>query len=384
MASYSNSASFLNLLAPGSSINSSVPGGGYAVYNGTSMATPHVAGAWAILKQKTPSLSVTDALNRLSATGLSITDARNGIVKPRIRIDAALNTAPPTLTYSSESGYGSVGVNPSTGTASTTFTYKAIYTHTGNIAPTSIRACIDGICNAMSIDTGAANPALRDGSYTNGEQYFYSATLSAGTHTYYFTATNGATTLTLPASGTLSGPAVSTLAITTTALPNGVVGGAYSSTLTASGGALPYIWSAPGLPAGLSITSSTGAITGMPTTASTYGFMATATDAASAAVSKAFSIVISEGTPPTVPTGLTASAASTTQINLAWTASTDNVGVTAYKVYRGGTLLATLGNVTSYSNTGLTRATAYSYTVAACDVANNSSPQSTAVSATTQ
>ncbi len=84
---------------------------------------------------------------------------------------------------------------------------------------------------------------------------------------------------------------------------------------------------------------------------------------------------------PTVPTGLTASAISATQINLSWAASTDNVGVTGFKVYRGGALLAALGNVTSYSDTGLTSATAYSYTVAAC--AGNCSAQSTAVSVTT-
>ena len=88
-------------------------------------------------------------------------------------------------------------------------------------------------------------------------------------------------------------------------------------------------------------------------------------------------------TAPTVPAGLAATPASATQINLSWTASTDGVGVTAYKVYRGGSLLATLGNVTSYSDTGLTASTAYSYTVSACDAAGNCSAQSTAASATT-
>src|SRR5439155_12191738 len=43
---FSNVAPFLSLLAPGDSINSSVPGGGYAVFSGTSMATPHVTGLW--------------------------------------------------------------------------------------------------------------------------------------------------------------------------------------------------------------------------------------------------------------------------------------------------------------------------------------------------
>jgi hypothetical protein len=85
---------------------------------------------------------------------------------------------------------------------------------------------------------------------------------------------------------------------------------------------------------------------------------------------------------PTVPTGLTATPVSSAQINLSWTASTDNVGVTGYKVYRGGTLV---GNpaTTTYSDIGLTAATSYSYTLAACDAATNCSAQSTPVSATT-
>ncbi|WP_239187389.1 fibronectin type III domain-containing protein, partial [Candidatus Nitrotoga sp. HW29] len=85
---------------------------------------------------------------------------------------------------------------------------------------------------------------------------------------------------------------------------------------------------------------------------------------------------------PTVPAGLSATAASSTQINLSWTASTDTVGVTGYKVYRGGTLV---GNptTTSYSDTGLIASTSYSYTVAACDAANNCSAQSNPIPATT-
>ena len=63
--------------------------------------------------------------------------------------------------------------------------------------------------------------------------------------------------------------------------------------------------------------------------------------------------------------GLTATAVSSSQINLSWTAATDNVGVTGYNVYRGGMQIATLGAVTTFQNTGLTASTTYSYTVQA-------------------
>lgn len=86
VSSFSNSASFLSLLAPGESINSSVPGGSFSDEAGTSMAAPHVAGAWAIYKQKNPSATVADALAAFQSTGTSITDSRNGITKPRINV----------------------------------------------------------------------------------------------------------------------------------------------------------------------------------------------------------------------------------------------------------------------------------------------------------
>ena len=96
VACYSNSASFLSLLAPGSKITSSVPGGGYESWDGTSMAAPHVAGAWAVIKQKYPDASVAEVLGALQATGKPVTDTRSAksrrpITKPRIDVAAALN-----------------------------------------------------------------------------------------------------------------------------------------------------------------------------------------------------------------------------------------------------------------------------------------------------
>jgi subtilisin len=93
VASYSNVAPFLSLFAPGDEILSSYPGGGFAVASGTSMAAPHVAGAWAILKQAAPTASVDDILQAFTSTGLPITDPRagTGTTIPRIQVDLALS-----------------------------------------------------------------------------------------------------------------------------------------------------------------------------------------------------------------------------------------------------------------------------------------------------
>src|SRR6266513_1115585 len=93
---------------------------------------------------------------------------------------------------------------------------------------------------------------------------------------------------------------------------------------------------------------------------------------------------LADTTVPSTPTGLVGVAVSSSQINLSWTAATDNVGVTGYNVYRGGMQIATLGVVTTFQNTGLTASTNYSYTVRAFDAAGNVSGQSMAASATTR
>jgi beta-glucanase (GH16 family) len=89
----------------------------------------------------------------------------------------------------------------------------------------------------------------------------------------------------------------------------------------------------------------------------------------------------SSGTPPAAPTNLTATAVSSSQINLSWTASTTS-GVT-YTVLRGGTSIATGITGTTYSNTGLAASTQYSYTVEAVD-SGGTSPASNTATATTQ
>jgi chitodextrinase len=76
--------------------------------------------------------------------------------------------------------------------------------------------------------------------------------------------------------------------------------------------------------------------------------------------------------PPSVPTGLKGTAASSTQINLTWNASTDNVGVKGYYVYLGNEPLA-ITTKTSFQHTGRTSGTTYNYRVSAYDAVPNHS-----------
>ena len=88
-------------------------------------------------------------------------------------------------------------------------------------------------------------------------------------------------------------------------------------------------------------------------------------------------------TPPSTPTGVTVSSTTSTSVSLSWTASSDNVAVTGYDIYRGSTLAGT-STTTSFTDTGLAASTQYSYTVKAYDAAGNLSAASAPVTGTTQ
>ncbi len=118
IACYSNDAPFVSLLAPGSSITSSVPGGGYETWHGTSMASPHVAGAFAVMKQRAPNASVSDMLAAFQKTGAPVTDGRGTVPFSRPRIDvAAALTQFVTLSYTATGdGSGTASFKTAQGT----------------------------------------------------------------------------------------------------------------------------------------------------------------------------------------------------------------------------------------------------------------------------
>jgi fibronectin type 3 domain-containing protein len=153
--------------------------------------------------------------------------------------------------------------------------------------------------------------------------------------------------------------------------------GALQSTLSASG-ALYYPGGGLGLARKYSTTTSN--FTGTESGATIYG---------TALPVDRIAAQYSAGSPPTIPTSLSATGASSTQINLTWAASTDVVGVTGYLIERcqgtGCTSFVQVANgtATSYNDTGLSASTSYSYRVRAVNAGNNVSDYSSTASALT-
>ena len=133
-------------------------------------------------------------------------------------------------------------------------------------------------------------------------------------------------------------------------------------------------------------TSTSYSVTGL-TASTTYSYYITAEDAAGnvSDASSTLSVTTSDADDteaPTAPTSLASASVTETSFTLSWTASTDDVAVTGYKIYQNSSLLATTTS-TSYSVTGLTASTTYSYYITAVDAAGNVSSASSTLSVTT-
>jgi subtilisin family serine protease len=114
---FSNRASFMSLLAPGDTIVAAVPGG-FGEKNGTSMAAPHVAGTWALLKGLKPAASVDQILAALRNSGVTITDPVTGENYPRIAVDAAataLGVAVPVAVAATGATRSAAAIAPAAG-----------------------------------------------------------------------------------------------------------------------------------------------------------------------------------------------------------------------------------------------------------------------------
>ncbi|MEJ2852398.1 MULTISPECIES: PQQ-dependent sugar dehydrogenase [unclassified Saccharothrix] len=137
--------------------------------------------------------------------------------------------------------------------------------------------------------------------------------------------------------------------------------------------------SVPGTALSANLTVSPGA---------TWGLYVNARDAAGNVSQASATVTITvpqcqaDTTPPSTPTGVTATA-SGTSVAVAWSASTDNIGVTGYEVLRDGVQVGSTSGTTSFTDSGLAANTRYEYRVRARDAQGNRSTPSTAVAVTT-
>ncbi len=150
---FSNSASFLTILAPGAQITAA----GITMF-GTSQAAPHVSGSLAVMRAAYPSDTLDQSVARLTANGVPVTDSRNGITTPRLNLLAAVDASSPSVSLTtpvsgvSVSGTVTVGATASDiiGVERVEFYINNNLTNTDTAAPYSYD------WNTSGVDNGTA------------------------------------------------------------------------------------------------------------------------------------------------------------------------------------------------------------------------------------
>ena len=269
----------VNLAAPGFSIYSTLRNNSYGYISGTSMSAAQVSGAAALIlstgyqSATTLKATILNNVDVLSALSKYVnTSGRLNVCKAIPGCGVPTDTAPPVISGTAQQG-STLTTSNGTWTASpTSYTYQ--WSH----------------CDTTGANCSAISGAIK-------QTYILSTADVGFTMRAAVTARNaiGSNTATSAQTAVVQAPK---LTITTQTLPAGTQGAAYSAALAASGGSMPYSWSlinGTALPAGLQLNTSTGVITGTPTTAGTTAFTVQVTDSSQPAAqtaNKQFSITV--------------------------------------------------------------------------------------------
>ena len=235
-----------------------------------------------------------------------------------------------------------------------------------NVAVTGYRTLVNGTPNGTSTQPGTTVSSLTCGTGYTVEVEAYDAAGNSSTRASVVASTS--------ACADTQPPSAPTNVVTTNRTSTSIALNWSSSSDNV--GVVGYGLYRGGTQVGTS-SQTTGIFSGL-TCNTSYTLAVDAYDAASNRSSKATVMVsttaCADTTPPSAPTGLAGSNVTTSSLTLSWNASSDNVGVTGYDVYRNGTKMAT-ATTTSASQTGLACGTAYTFGVVARDAAGNSSTQ---------
>ena len=380
----------------------SLPSGlSLAQSSGTISGTPTAAGTFtfgvtitgtASSASATLTLTVVNKTATVSALSISSTSLPSGTSGKSYNASLSASGGTPGYTWSITSGSLPSGLSLSSSgtisgapTASGTFTFTTTVTDSGSPAQAQSATLSITVASAPSALT-ITTSALPSG--TTGKSYNASLSASGGTPGYTWSIASGSlpSGLTLSSSGTISGTptasgtsnftatvsdngspaqaqsatlsitvagAPSALTITTSSLPSGTAGKAYSTTLSASGGTPGYTWSitSGSLPSGLTLSSS-GTISGAPTASGTANFTATVSDNGSPAQAKSATLSITIAGAPSALTITTSSLPSGTAGKTYSTALQASGGTPAYtwsitsgSLPAGLTLAATSGTI---------------------------------------